>query len=103
MIEHEQQSYEFNSSMTPFEMIIWNDSVIDMNPESVKKWLKDPMVYNKQVRDLSNKLYNANGIYTNVIDYTVSIPTLDRVIYSIDKQNKNYSKKSWWKKASLFC
>lgn len=92
MIEHEQQSYEFNSSMTPFEMIIWNDSVIDMNPESVKKWLKDPMVYNKQVRDLSNKLYNTNGIYTNVIDYTVSIPTLDRVIYSIDKQNKNYSK-----------
>lgn len=86
-----QQSYEFNANLTPFEFVVWGDYFTEVNIESVKKWLKNPMIYNKQIRDLSMQLYNANGIYTNVIDYTVAIPTLDRVIYSLNKNNKRYS------------
>ena len=39
---------------------------------------------------MSNYLYNANGTYTNVVDYTVALPTLDRVIHSTDSDHKNY-------------
>ncbi len=87
----EEQSFEINSNLTPFEFIIWGRDFTETSIESVKKWMKDPMTYNKQIRDLSNQLYNANGIYTNVIDYTVAIPTLDRVVYSLDKESKKYA------------
>lgn len=86
-----QHTYEFNSKL-PFETIIWNDVTLEVNIESMKKWLKSPMKYNKKIRELSNELYNINGIYTNVVDYTISIPTLDRVVYSTDKKSKNYNK-----------
>lgn len=88
----QQPSYEYNADLTPFEYIIWGNNFAETNIDTVKRWMKNPITYNKQIRDLSNKLYNANGIYTNVIDYTVAIPTLDRVVYSLDKQNKQYNK-----------
>lgn len=86
-----QDTYEFNSKL-PFETIIWEDVTLEVNIESMKKWLKNPMKYNKKIRELSNELYDINGIYTNVVDYTISIPTLDRVVYSTDKKSKNYNK-----------
>lgn len=86
-------SYEYNANLTPAEYMIWGygyDNYI--NIESVKKWLQDPMTYNKQLRFLSNYFYNLNGIYTNVIDYTVSIPTLDRVVFGSNKNHTRFKK-----------
>lgn len=85
-IQHEE-SYEVNSRLAH---IVWNDDFYDIHIDTLKKWIDQPMLYNKQIRDISRKLYNSNGIYTNVIDYTVAIPTLDRVVYSYDKQSENY-------------
>ncbi len=84
------ESYEINVNLSSIEGIVWNENFLtDTNINNVKKWLKDPMTFNKEIRYLSKQLYNSNGVYTNVVDYMVSIPTLDRVVYSL---NKNYSR-----------
>lgn len=87
-------NYEYNADLTPAEYIVWNYDYYDnyISVESVKKWLQNPMRYNKQLRFLSNYFYNLNGIYTNVIDYTVSIPTLDRVVFGSNKDHERFKK-----------
>lgn len=86
-----EESYEYNSFLN-LEGVYWNeDSAYDyVNPLTIKTWIKDPMRFNKQLRALSRRLYSANGIYTNVIDYMSALPTLDSVIYSRNKSNSNY-------------
>jgi hypothetical protein len=84
-----KQNYEINMQHTPYEVYFTSDDQL-YNVKSVKRWLKNHNLYNKQLRDLSNVLYSANGVYTNVIDYMVALPTLDRVVYSSDSKHNNY-------------
>lgn len=56
----------------------------DENPDTVKRYIKDPMTYYKELRRISRKLYSSNGVYTNVVDYMTALATLDRVVYPKD-------------------
>lgn len=85
----EKVSYEINYDNTPFDVIFGQDYQV-YNIHSVKRWLKDHNTYNKEIRGLSNYLYNSNGTYTNVVDYTVALPTLDRIVHSQNSDHKNY-------------
>ncbi|AQS44103.1 hypothetical protein LSG23_08895 [Bacillus velezensis] len=80
-----QSSYEFNTNLAPLDSLFFNDLFNGISYDKVKSWLKDHNVYNKQIRDASKLLYNANGVYRNVIDYMVALPTLDRVILGSSK------------------
>lgn len=83
------ESYEINYEQTPYNVYFTNDYQV-YNVQTVKRWLKDHNKFNKELRTLSNYLYNANGTYTNVVDYTVSLPTLDRIIHSKDSKHRRY-------------
>src|SRR5699024_9344049 len=81
--------YEINYDNTPLD-VIYGKSYHAYNIHSVKQWLKDHNRYNKELRDLSEYLYNANGVYTNTVDYMVALPTLDGVVHSSNSNHKNY-------------
>ncbi len=85
-------SYEFNTNLSSIESLIMGSYYNVINYEQVKKWLKDHIAYNKQLRRTSNLLYSENGIYTNVVDYLVSLPTLDRVVYSLNRNHSRFKK-----------
>lgn len=56
--------------------------------------IKDPMLNNRDLRDLSIQLYNTNGACTNTIDYMTAMPTLDRVVvvHGADKKKRKKNK-----------
>lgn len=92
MTEENKPSYEFNTNLSSLESLIMGTYYNVINYDQVKKWLKDHIAFNAQLRRTSRSLYNANGIYTNVIDYMVSLPTLDRVVYSINRNHSRFKK-----------
>lgn len=50
------------------------------NRGAIEAMIKDPIHNNRALRDLSRMLYSSNGVYTNVVDYLESMPTLDYLI-----------------------
>lgn len=90
MTEENEKTYEFNTNLSSLESLIMGTYYNVINYEQVKKWLKDHVRNNKELRRTSRLLYNSSGIYTNVIDYMVALPTLDRVIYSLNKGHARF-------------
>jgi len=56
--------------------------------ERLKLFIKYPMKYNTQLRQLSREAYNSSGMYSNCIDYLTSIPTLDFIATSDDDSSE---------------
>lgn len=50
-------------------------------PEEIRAIVKDPIANHDLTRRLAMFVYNSEGVVTNSIDYMVSLPCLDRVIY----------------------
>lgn len=83
-------SYEIeaNSLVNASFLVSTIDYSDDIPLDSVRHYIKYPMIYNRILREISRRAYNSNGIYANVIDYLVAIPTLD----SITSYRKRLSK-----------
>lgn len=91
MTEETKESYEFNTNLQSLEALVTGSSYFaTVTYDQVKSWLKNHNRYNKQLRKTSLELYNSNGIYTNVVDYMVSLPTLDKVVYSVNRKESGY-------------
>lgn len=90
MTEKKEPSYEYNTNLSSLESLVMGTYYSTINYEQVKGWLKDHNLSNKNIRRTSRFLYNSNGVYTNVIDYMVALPTLDKVVYSINRSNAGY-------------
>ena len=56
--------------------------------KDIEDIIKHPMENNEQLRQISRMLYSSNGLTRNTIDYMTSIPTLDCVITSYEKDKK---------------
>ena len=76
--ENSALEYEFNTSL--YNVYGFNTTSTS-SIEEVKRWLNDPMTYNKEIRDLSRRMYSSNGLYSNVVDYIVGLPLLHYIIY----------------------
>ena len=67
--------------------------------ESIESMVANPMNTNREVRHMAKLIYNSNGIVTNVVDYMVAMPTLDKIIIphgtSKPKIKKNKEKMEW--------
>jgi hypothetical protein len=87
-----KHSYEFNTSLSEIEFMTKWDYYNVINYDQVKNWLRDAVRNNHHLRKTSRYLYNLNGIYTNVIDYMISLPTLDRVVYSLNQKHSRFKK-----------
>lgn len=74
-------SYEIEAnSLVNASFLISNINYSDDIPlDSMRHYIKYPMIYNRILREISRRAYNSNGIYANVIDYLVAIPTLDSI------------------------
>lgn len=53
----------------------------EFTPEEIRAIVKDPISNHSLTRRLAMFVYNSEGVVTNVIDYMVALPCLDRVIY----------------------
>lgn len=81
--ENSSFDVEVNSMQSNmFEIKLINNSDYTMN--DINTFISSPMTYNKQARALSRMFYNTNGLFSNVIDYSVSIPSLNRIVSIID-------------------
>lgn len=79
-------SYEFNSyvgslSFSELDSIFGCTITSAFTPEEIKMIIKDPIVNHSLTRKLAMFVYNSEGVVTNAIDYMVSMPCLDRVVY----------------------
>lgn len=61
--------------------------------EQLKLYVKYPMKYNRQIRQLTREMYSAQGIFGNVVDYSVSAPTLDFITICSENTKKNQKKR----------
>lgn len=88
MLEHndneqvisENNAYHFYRDVTTGTMFtgLLHDYTAD--PSHLLWIIQHPMEYNKEIRDISNRLYSSNGNFRNTVDYMKAIPTLDYVV-----------------------
>jgi len=79
----ENVSYEANARWSNVSWVPYavGCNILDLyDIDRIKQIVQDPMTNNREVRELSRTLYSCNGVVTNVIDYCVSLPTLNHVI-----------------------
>lgn len=92
--EKREESYEFNSYNTfqNFESIFGFSLIEDYSQEEISGIVQNPIQNHSQARQLSKVVYNKSGVISNVIDYMVSLPCLDRIITSSGKNKKKVDK-----------
>lgn len=76
-------TYEYNSYFGSIASTnIFGCNLYDeFTPEEIRSIVKDPIANHDLTRRLAMFVYNSEGVVTNSIDYMVSLPCLDRVIY----------------------
>lgn len=76
-------TYEYNSYFSSIASTnIFGCNLYDeFTPEEIRSIVKDPIANHDLTRRLAMFVYNSEGVVTNSIDYMVSLPCLDRVIY----------------------
>lgn len=77
------KTYEYNSYVgRVLSTDIFGCHLYDaFTPEEIRSIVKDPIANHDLTRRLAMFVYNSEGVVTNSIDYMVSLPCLDRVIY----------------------
>lgn len=76
-------TYEYNSYFGSIASTdIFGCNLYDeFTPEEIRSIVKDPITNHNLTRRLAMFVYNSEGVVTNSIDYMVSLPCLDRVVY----------------------
>ena len=89
--EFETNAYHFYRDVTTGTMFTGLLHDYTEKPEHLLWMIQHPMDYNKEIRDISNRLYSSNGNLRNTVDYMKALPTLDYVVtnYVRDKSSKN--------------
>ena len=59
----------------------------------LKQYVKYPMIYNEILRTISEQAYNAQGIYSNTIDYSISTPILSSPITTMRNKTPELKEK----------
>lgn len=75
-------SYSYNTSL-PFMRCSLGNSRDDLSPfpiEKIREFVRNPQLYNKELRDLSWWAYNVNGSVRSAVNYISTMHTLDKVI-----------------------
>ena len=110
MQENPQLETEINSKTTP---PLSNSNEIELNSLSyssfslgrldtdnvsmsdLKQYVKYPMIYNEILRTISEQAYDSCGLYSNIIDYMIAIPTLSYIttMRNSDPEFKDKKKK----------
>jgi len=65
----------------------------NISMSDLKQYVKYPMIYNEILRTISEQAYNEQGIYSNIVDYMIAIPTLSHITTMRNKTDKFKEKK----------
>lgn len=65
------------------------DVLCDYKIKDLVNMVQRPMEFNEMLRHISRRLYSAQGLVRNTIDYISSLPTLDYVITTRTKDSKS--------------
>ena len=86
-IESNSHTVELNNYYDTISFIsnYFSDNVSE---EQLKQYIQYPMIYNKQIRNISKRIYSLNGLYGRTVDKMVAAPTLDSIIIPYDSSNK---------------
>lgn len=88
--ENALPNHEFNSYFSrDICTDTWFNIFDDYSVEQISEIIKNPMVNNESLRQISRRLYSSNGLTRNTIDYMTSMPTLDYVITTYQKDQKS--------------
>ena len=93
-IESNSFSYEYNSSIpcSVYNGVDTIDCPLDLN--SLNDYLKNPMLYNQQLRELAWWVYRTDGTISSGLDYMRSMHTLDKVVYcKSDNSSTSFKKR----------
>lgn len=94
-----QVEIETNSGSYQVELNGYSDTIGFINSffysenvseEELKQYIQYPMLYNRQIRNISKRMYNLHGLYGRTTDKMVAAPTLDHLIipYNTTKKAK---------------
>ncbi len=85
-------SYEHNSAVST---LISSGDIIDcpVDTSMIDDYLREPMLYNQELRKLSWWAYRTNGTVSSGVDYMRSMHTLDKVVYSKKSSSKSSAAK----------
>lgn len=88
--EEKSQEYEFNAYIASMARSYLRDFDLysKWTRDELRDMICDPMGNNQALRQLSELVYNSNGIVTNTIDYMCALPTLDRVVIPYGDKDK---------------
>lgn len=86
-INTKETSYEFNTALSCGFLIDTNfdGEEIPYKIEEIKKFIQQPMIYNKELRCLAWWAYHSNGSVSSTVDYMRSLHTLDKEIVCKNK------------------
>jgi len=65
----------------------------NMSEDELKRYIQYPMIYNRQVRHVSKRMYNLNGMYGQTVTKMVAAPTLDIITVPYDTTTKAKKRK----------
>lgn len=91
---YDSQTYEFNSYITNSLVdAVFSCGIYDyFSKQDIENILRDPITYHAEAIRLSNFVYTKNGIVSNSVDYMTSLPCLDKVITSKNRNKKSIKK-----------
>jgi hypothetical protein len=85
-----QTSHDVEINSLDFDMVNSFYGYFDYyTKEQLLQYVSNPMFFHKQLMDVSEKMYNRNGIYGQTISKMVSAPSLDSAIIPSDTRNKD--------------
>lgn len=85
------------NSMTTSTYFFQESLASGTSVEQLKLYIKYPMRYNRELRQLSREAYNSNGQYANVCSYMTTIPTLDSITVCNENTLTNQKKRKYFK------
>jgi len=94
--DKDNNSHEFSSyrSQVAYSKFYFGYNIFnEYSHKQLMNVLRYPMENNKLLREISLSLYGTCGAYTNIVDFLVSMPTLDKVVVAHGK-NKNQKAKN---------
>src|SRR6185312_5268773 len=79
---------------------VFNSTLSRFSSKDVERFLKQPVTFERELRELSNYIYNVNGIYRSLIEFFALLPKYNYTVEPFvvpDKINKEKYRNSYFK------
>ena len=92
-VVNETNEYHFYKDVTTGTMFTGLLHDYTDHPEHLLWIIQHPMEFNKEIRDISNRLYSSNGNFRHTVDYMEALPSLNYVVTNYVKDSNSKTRK----------